>query len=389
MSPETTALAETFAEYARDDFADASPRYVRLSRACAERPELGAALLAAPPTQRRPLLFFAAVQYLLRTAARGHPLARYLPVLGGERTDDGLVGAFEDLVVGHRESLAALCASRTTQTNEAGRAAYLWPALGWLAGAFEGRPLHLIELGTSAGLLLLPDRYAYRYPGEYGRPDAPAPLVMECALRPPADASFAGAAGATVRIAGRVGVDLHPVAATDADAVTWLRSCVWPEQVFRLARLDAALAEAASAGVRLVAGDSVDALPGLLAAVPADAVPVVFASHALTYLSPARRAELVARLTACGTERDLAMVVNESDACGIDLFAATPSTRPTAACTSATLAATTWRSARPEVTRLAVTGPHGAWLAWSPHPVPPAAHLFAPSQGAHPARHAT
>ncbi|WP_344130191.1 DUF2332 family protein, partial [Luedemannella flava] len=208
MSPELTAVANVFAEYARDDFADASPRYVTLSRACADRPGLGAALLAAPVTQRRPLLFFAAVQYLLRTAAQGHPLARYLPVLGGERTDDGIVAALADLVDGHRDALAELCATRTTQTNEAARAAYLWPALGTLAGAFEGRPLHLIEVGTSAGLLLLPDRYAYRYPGEYGRPDAPEPLVMRCELRPAYAASFADAAGATVRIAGRVGVDL-------------------------------------------------------------------------------------------------------------------------------------------------------------------------------------
>ncbi|GAA1758471.1 DUF2332 domain-containing protein [Luedemannella helvata] len=378
MSTDLAPLAETFAEYARDDFAGMSPLYVRLSRACAQRPRLGAALLAAPPTQRRPLLFFAAVQYLLRTRAQGHPLARYLPVLHGEKpADDGLAPALADLVSDHHDALAELCAARTTQTNEAGRAAYLWPALGRLAAAFGDRPLHLIELGTSAGLLLMPDRYAYRYPEAYGRPDAPEPLIMACDLRSGPSPAFATAAGTPARIAGRVGVDLRPIEAGDADAVTWLRSCVWPEQTQRLARLDAALAEAAAVRPRLVAGDLVDALPRVLSSVGADAVPVVFASHALTYLSPVRRAELVGVLAATGAQRDLAMIVNESDPCGVDLFAATASRRATAARRSATLATATWVRGRPSVEELGTAGPHGAWLDWSPHSLAPASHLRA------------
>ena len=64
--------------------------------------------------------------------------------------------------------------TRSTQTNEVGRCAALLPALTQLAvdapGAPHGggRPLGLVEVGASAGLNLLVDRYGYEYePGHH------------------------------------------------------------------------------------------------------------------------------------------------------------------------------------------------------------------------------
>src|SRR5690348_4119627 len=68
-----------------------------------------------------------------------------------------------ELMRAHGAELARLCATRTTQTNEAGRAALLRPAFGRAAALATGRAVALVELGTSAGLLLIPDRYGYRY----------------------------------------------------------------------------------------------------------------------------------------------------------------------------------------------------------------------------------
>ena len=56
-----------------------------------------------------------------------------------------------------------LCATRMTQTNEAARAAVLRPAFGRAAELIGDKPMALVEIGTSAGLLLVPDRYRYRY----------------------------------------------------------------------------------------------------------------------------------------------------------------------------------------------------------------------------------
>src|SRR2546421_4460979 len=148
-----------FRHFAEVEFRGSSPVYERLALNLAGEPELAAPLLAAPPGQRRALLYFAAAQYLLRTSVPEHPLRAYLPNLDGERVPDGgLWTAFTDLVRNHGGELANLCATRTTQTNEARRSALLRPGLGRAGALAAGRPLALVALGAHSGPPPLPDR---------------------------------------------------------------------------------------------------------------------------------------------------------------------------------------------------------------------------------------
>ncbi|WP_173159076.1 DUF2332 domain-containing protein [Phytohabitans suffuscus] len=365
MTPADAALlTRTFRHFARREFRGHSIRYERLSEAVADRPELGEPLLAAPPDQRRAILFFAAVQYLLRTVAREHPLAAYLPTLGGGReVDGGLPAALADLVAAHRDDLTALCATRTTQTNEARRAALLRPAFG-RAAEMAGGPLALVELGTSAGLLLISDRYTCEYRGgdrveSYGPAGG---LTMSCEVR---GRRWPAPAAADLAVVDRVGIDLSPVDATDPLAVEWLRACVWPEHTERLARLDAALAEVAAARPRLVAGEMVATLPAVLSTVDDSAVPCVFASNALTYLSTAGRGRLAATLAGFGARRDLTVVLNEASQSGAELFTGRPAEAgPRGVLAVGLLTLVAWRGGRATVEVLARTGPHGQWLEW-------------------------
>jgi len=359
-------LARMFRRFAEREFVGYSAAYTALAYALAEDPRPGAALLAAPPRQRRAILLFAAVQYLLRGPARDHPLARYYPTLGGDRApDDGLAPAFRALAAEHHAELERTCATRTTQTNEARRAALLRPGFA-LAASTADRPIALIELGTSAGLLLLPDRYRYRYTGAgrdvtVGRPDAPRQLLMEVEVR---GAGWLDPVGTEPAIAERVGLDLNPVSPADPAATDWLRSCIWPEHTARLARLDAALAEAAAVRPRLVRGDMVAELPAVLAAVDDTALPVVFASNAITYLPDAALVTLVSTLAAVGARRDLAVILNEASTAGLRLF---DRTAPRAAALNVgTPVYVHWRAGTPTVTTLGQTGPHGEWLSWTP-----------------------
>lgn len=360
-------MTRMFRAFAEREFVGSSEVYTRLSAAIAERLDLADPLYAAPPRQRRAILYFAAAQYLLRTTAAGHPLSDYLPVLGGSREpDDGLVPAFADLVRRYGPDLGKLCATRTTQTNEPLRAALLRPAFGRVARLLDDRPVGLVELGTSAGLLLLADRYGYQYtaPGRVrrvGRADPPDPLLLDCELRGdawPEDADL----DTGPLFASRTGIDLNPVDVDDPDQVTWLRSCIWPEHVARLARLDAALAEARVVRPPLVAGDMVATLPEVLAGV--SATPLVLTSNALTYLSSAAQDGLVRLLDAEGRRRDLVLVVNEAARCGADLFTAGVPAPAAEAIGALTVIA--WLDGRPSVEVLARTGAHGAWLSWQP-----------------------
>ena len=67
---------------------------------------------------------------------------------------------FRTLLGERRDEIEALMLERRTQTNEAARCALMLPLLAALP-----QPLALLEVGASAGLCLLPDRYGYDYAG--------------------------------------------------------------------------------------------------------------------------------------------------------------------------------------------------------------------------------
>jgi hypothetical protein len=94
----------------------------------------------------------------------------------------------------------------------------------------------------------------------------------------------------------RIGVDRDPVDVSDADDARWLRACLAPDQTEPAALLEAAMAVAATARPLLVRGDAADVLPDAVARVPADALPVVTTTWALSSLPPARRLRFLHRL---------------------------------------------------------------------------------------------
>ncbi len=164
--------------------------------------------------------------------------------------------------------------SRSTQTNEPGRCAVLMPALAKLPP-----PLALLEVGASAGLCLLPDRYGYDY-GPAGRIGAAedAPLFA-CRVGGPAPVPEA-----CPEIVWRAGLDLDPVDLQNAEDVAWLETLDWPGQDARLARLRSAVGIAREDPPRVVKGDLTRDLAPLMAEAPRDATLVVFHTAVLSYI---------------------------------------------------------------------------------------------------------
>jgi hypothetical protein len=363
--PDAERLAQHMVRIADEEFSLSSALYDRLARALADRPDLAAPLLAAPPGQRRALLYFAAVGYLLRTSATGHPLTEWMPLLGGDRAaDDGdPLAALADLIGTHRDQITHLCATRQTQTNEAARSTLLRPAFGRAAELAAGRALALIELGTSAGLLLVPDRYAHTYRRADGTSTTYGAGALELTAELRSQAWPAPAA-IDLPIASRTGIDLNPIRWDAPDAVTWLRSCIWPEHVERAARLDAALVEVAAAVPEFIAGDIVAELPVALARAEEASVPVVFASHAVCYLDDDGRADLVRLVDSVGRTRDMVLILNESAPNMSQMFA--PSVPATAAGARTHVTIISWLDGVPSVEVQAEGGAHGIWLDFDP-----------------------
>jgi hypothetical protein len=258
-------IAADYREFAYREARDASPLYERLARGVAEDRDLLAMLAALPPERRQPNLLLAAARLVTGTAS-GYP-------------------AFRDAVLARREEVVAVMLTRRTQTNEPARCTGLYPVLARLP-----QPLALLEVGASAGLCLLPDRYRYDYDGvAAGAPDSP--LLLRCRVDggPPPEP-------AEVRVVWRAGIDLNPLDVTDPEDVRWLETLVWPGQEHRLHRLRTAVSIARAAPPRLVRGDLNDHLPGLAAQAPAGATLAVFHTAVLYQLPADARARFVGQV---------------------------------------------------------------------------------------------
>ncbi|HEV3383075.1 MAG TPA: DUF2332 domain-containing protein [Trebonia sp.] len=236
-----------------------SPRYVELGNAVAEDEVILDFLRALPGPKRQPNLLFAAACYLL-----------------GEHAD---VGALRTLVLMQGDDLTATMLSRRTQTNEAARCATLLPVLAGLP-----QPLALIEVGASAGLTLLPDRYSYDYGERQIRGTDPEAPVLICEPRGPVPLPRQ-----VPEVAWRAGLDLNPLDVGNDDDVRWLRCLLWPGERGRRERLDAAIATARRDPPVIHKGDLLTDLPDLARQAPAHATLVIFHSAVLAYVASSHR----------------------------------------------------------------------------------------------------
>src|SRR3954467_13203985 len=161
----------------------------------------------------------------------------YLDVAGIEPY--ALSGEWDDFrsaLVARRGFLARFVREQAVQTNEVQRCFALLPAFLELARAHGAETLDLVELGPSAGLNLLWDRYAYAYrAGRWGSSELTlsgteyAPVPREVLAR-------------RVEVRQRLGIDLNPVDVTSEHGARLLHAFIWPGRVERAQRLRQALA---------------------------------------------------------------------------------------------------------------------------------------------------
>jgi hypothetical protein len=256
-------LADWYRWFAEHEAAGRSPLYEQIALGVAGDAELLASLTELPVAKRQPNLLLAAVRHVCG-------LARDWP-------------EFRDFYVARRDEIHAVINVRRTQTNEPARCSILLPVLAQLP-----QPLALLEVGASAGLCLLVDRYAYEYgrtkiPPVDGSPDAP---VFACR----ANASTPIPTG-PVEVVWRAGLDLNPLDVTNPDDVAWLETLVWPGEGRRAELLRAAVQVARRDPPRIVEGDLRNDLEDLAQQAPKDATLVVFHCSVLAYLEDRRERE--------------------------------------------------------------------------------------------------
>lgn len=256
----SVSTAENYRAFAEEAHGR-SPRYEELALGVAADSRVLEFLVALPAQKRQPNLLFAAARYLL-----------------GEPPDQA---ALRTLIGDRGSELASTMLARRTQTNEPARCATLLPALALLP-----QPLALVEVGASAGLTLLPDRYSYDYGGHRVAGTDPHAPVLACQPRGPVPVP-----ARVPDVAWRAGLDLNPLDVTSDDDVRWLECLVWPGETGREERLSAAIEMARRDPPPLHRGDLLTDVPALVSQAPRGATVVIYHSAVLAYVSRSRRAE--------------------------------------------------------------------------------------------------
>ena len=326
MTPEE--VANRFDAFRQYEAAGRSAVYEELSSGVTGDADVQDLICRGPRLE--PTLFFAAAKHL------------------GAPYDDGWHG-FRAFVLDRGDDLLEVMASHRTQTNEVARCATILPLLAGLP-----QPLALLEVGASAGLCLLPDRYGYRYDDTL---IAGGPPVLGCRTvgptRPPLPSALP-------EVAWRRGIDLEPLDVTDPDDVRWLEALVWPGQVDRERHLREALETARESPPEVIRADLTEALEDVAADAPADATLVVFHTAVLGYVSAAERADFARRVQAL----DAAWIASEAPG-----VLGEP-TRPGALLERGHFVVTVGGilSSEEPVARM---GPHGDWIEWAGSASPP------------------
>ena len=339
--------------------------YAAICRGVAKDAEAASLLVVASPGQRRPVLWLAALHDLVLRRPDVAAAKWYPGVSGRNHVPPGHPWPdVRQTVLDHRDELTTAIATRSTQTNEVNRSVYLAAMLAGACADLPDVPVALVEMGSSAGLLLCLDRYRIELRSADGTAVAGDPRsLVSCAGE---DRSHPASSLAPLPlIANRVGVDLHPVAIDDVPGLRWLEACLWPDVPGRVERFRAAVDVAQEHPPTVVRGDMVDDLAATVALAQQDADPgshvVVFSSWALTYAARERRplvATVLERIAAQGFP--VSWVTAEPVGCmpGITLPPSLAALDDTTV-----LAVRRWRNGtetEPQV--LGTCHPHGAWI---------------------------
>lgn len=230
------------------------------------------------------------------------------PIYADETADD--VAIMRDAVAGHGAFLMPWL-DGPPQTNEAGRSSNFIAAMLWLASKGLPSRFECLEVGSSAGINLMIDRYRYDLGGVTVGPEA---AVMTFAPEwrgapPPAE---------PISFASLKGCDVAPMDLADPVQVARLQACIWPEHRERFARLDAAIAAARERAPDLVTMNAADFVERQLALPQAEGTTrALMHSIVMQYVPEDQRGRIVDAMEAAGAkataEKPLAWISVEAD----------------------------------------------------------------------------
>lgn len=233
------------------------------------------------------------------------------------------------------------------QTNEAGRSANFIAAMLWLADKRLPARFECLEIGSSAGINLMLDRFHYDLGGVHVGPQPGAiRFTPEWRGAPPPEQK--------IEIVSARGCDVAPVDLTDPDQALRLKAYVWPEHTVRFERIEAAILEARRSAPDLVQMNAADFIEAeLQKPQAAGTTRVLMHSIVWQYVPVDQQARVTAAMEAAGgratPDRPLAWISLEANR----------------VVHNHELRLRYWPGGA-EPALLARAHPHGAWIEWGP-----------------------
>lgn len=303
---DTTTVSERFRAFAERECKGSSRLYGHLAEYIASDAALLQLAAQSRIGQPVPNLLLGAVHYLL---LRGvvHPLAEYYPSMKNEpREPSAAFQSFKEFCMQYETDIIQIIKSKLVQTNEVRRCAYLYPSFCYIH-QLTNKPLALIEIGTSAGLQLLWDKYSYSYNTNRKYGDINSALEITAEIR---GDQFPFIFERSPPVTARVGLDLHVNNLRDPEDYLWLKALIWPEHTDRFSHFDKAAMYVQKERLELIEGDGVSLLPNVAANIPGDSIICIFHTHVANQMPHGLKILLEEHIRALGQVRDVFHLYN-------------------------------------------------------------------------------
>lgn len=303
---EKTILSNRFKTFAIDECKGSSPLYELLSLEISEDDELLELCSYVKEGQPVPNLLFGAVHFLLLQGTDHELKYFYGSMIDTPRDETDCFSYFKDYCRKNKHDIISILKEKSVQTNEVRRCSYLYPVFCYVYEKAK-KPLALIEIGTSAGLQLMWDKYSYSYGTEVlnGHPESEVHIKAELK-----DGCLPPLMSTSPPVASRTGLDLHVNDLNNPGDYLWLKALIWPNHSNRRELFESAANYVAESQLALIEGDGVELLPNIAKETPEDAVICVFHTHVANQLPIESKRKLLDNIKQIGENRDIFHVYN-------------------------------------------------------------------------------
>ena len=299
-------LSTIFTSFAENECKGSSELYEYLALKIAKDNELLDLCTYARQGQPVPNLLFGAAHFLL-LKGNEHKLKEFYPsLISNPKPPIGSFEYFKDFCLLNINKIIQILQTKLVQTNEVRRCGYLYPIFSFIYEKTK-KPLALIEIGTSAGLQLLWDKYSYTINKNdlVGNLDSTLQISTECIgdelpfLKP-----------TSPPVSTRIGIDLNLVDLTNEKELLWLKALIWPEHKERLTLFEQAANYVVDAPIQFVEGDGVTLLKTFVDKIAMDQSICIYHTHVANQMPIETRKSLLNMIESIGKNRDVFHIYN-------------------------------------------------------------------------------